>query len=71
MSWLGANLGGNVLAVRNIKKVRDLSHQIVFVRADLVVDIGDLPHVFDDADLLCFFQLAVDEGRELDRKSVV
>jgi hypothetical protein len=49
IGWLGAHFGGNVVSMRNVEKVGQLSHQMVFMRADFAVGIGDLPQVFDDA----------------------
>ena len=61
----GARFCSNVVTMRNVEKVGNPSHQMVFMCADLPVGIGNLPHVFDDANLFGQLQLPVDEGREL------
>ena len=60
-----AHFGGDVVAMRYVEQIGNFSQQVVFVRADDSVGVGDLPHVFDDAVFFGPVQFAIDAGSEL------
>jgi len=48
---LRPHLCRNVIGLGDVQQVGHSAHQVVLVSADVVVGVGDLPHVFDDASL--------------------
>jgi hypothetical protein len=61
----GTHLGSDVICVGNIQQAGDFVHQVVFIRADVLVSVGHLPHGFEDAYLFRHLEFVVEEGGEL------
>jgi len=51
--------------VGDVEQVGHPAHQVVFMGADLLVGIGNLPQLFDDANPFGYSRLPIGEGGEL------
>src|SRR3990167_6588708 len=62
--FLGAQLGGDVLAVRHMQQSGHLVDGVVLVGIQVAVGIGHLPHGLDEMDLLLVREVVVERAGE-------